>query len=134
MPLALGDRRKTAYLEQGPDDLGATTKITTAAGTAVSCIAVQLESGDALVSLGVVSPPSVLKIDTEGCELDVLRGLQATLQRQTLRVVCVEVHFQLLEERGVPDAPSRIERMLTTAGFDVAWPDPSHIVATRAGA
>lgn len=131
VPVALGERNETVYLEQGDDSLGATSRVMQHEGTTPGRVSVRQESGDDLVSSGAVPPPAVMKIDTEGCELDVLRGLRQTLQNPKLRAVCVEVHFRLLDERGLAHAPSEIERMLASAGFDVAWPDASHIVATR---
>ena len=95
-------------------------------------VAVEQQSGDDMIASGDVAAPTVIKIDTEGSELDVMRGLEKALKSRNLRSVCIEVHFQLLDERGVPDAPSTIERMLTASEFHVTWPDPSHIVATRA--
>lgn len=131
MPVALGARKATVYLQQGLDALGATSQITNDGAAAPGRVAVQQEAGDDLVSAAVVASPNVIKIDTEGHELEVLRGLEATLRNTTLRAVCVEVHFGLLEARNLPDAPSEIEQLLSAAGFTVAWPDSSHIVARR---
>ena len=43
--------------------------------------------------------PSILKIDVEGAEAEVLRGARATL-RAHRPVVCLELHFDELERRG----------------------------------
>jgi hypothetical protein len=42
------------------------------------------------------------------------------------------VHFGILQERGIADAPRRLERLLRESGFRCAWTDPSHVVASRA--
>ena len=75
----------------------------------------------------------MIKIDTEGFEWDVLLGLRQTLQEKRLRMLCIEMHFGLLQERGLSNAPSDIEKLLVYSGFSLAWPDASHIVATRIG-
>ena len=128
VPLALGERRAVAYMNQGSDPVGATSQVSAdaSAGPAVS-----VECGDEVISSGVAGLPSVIKIDTEGYEVEVLRGLPQALRRPTLRTLCVEVHFGLLQARNLAHGPSEIERALAKAGFNTSWPDPSHIVATR---
>jgi FkbM family methyltransferase len=78
-----------------------------------------------------VAPPDIIKIDVEGFELDVLKGMANTLSSVGLRAVFIEVHFSELERRGVPDAPAVITRLLRDKGFVIHWTDPSHIFATR---
>src|ERR1039458_2296148 len=56
--------------------------------------------GDALRQAKGLPAPNVLKIDVEGFEPEVLRGLDATLREPTWRKVLCEVHFALLESRG----------------------------------
>ena len=64
-------------------------------------ISVQMALGDQVCErLGHV--PNVIKIDVEGFEEEVLRGLSQTLTHQQLRTVLVEVHFLQLEQRGQP--------------------------------
>lgn len=75
--------------------------------------------------------PNAIKIDVEGFEVEVLQGLGPHLAAPTLRVIGVEVHFGILKERGMADAPQRIERLLARNGFRVQWPDSSHLLALR---
>jgi FkbM family methyltransferase len=132
-PIALGDRQGTATLILGKDSLGATSRIIdspeSTSDQGVACVS--MASGDELVGTGDVPSPIVIKIDTEGFELEVLRGLTETLRRPSLRAVCVELHFAILHERGLLDVPAQIEGLLFDAGLTVSWPDASHIVATR---
>lgn len=132
VPMALGEYEGVVIFEQGDDPLGATSRIVdksvTESGRQVE---IQQSSGDHLVSSGAIAIPNVIKIDTEGFELDVLRGLRRTLRQKSLRTLCVEIHFGLLKERGLPNAPSEIEELLVSSGFSLVWPDASHIVATR---
>ena len=131
MPLALGDRDATAFFRQGEDPVGATSRIVSAPDADATGFEVDLIQGDTLVAGARVIAPTFIKIDTEGFELDVLRGLAKTLLNVQTRGVCVEVHFGLLEQRGTPDAPATIERLLQSAQFKCEWADASHIVAVR---
>lgn len=96
-----------------------------------SSAAVRVEPGDALIRRGRVPAPTVMKIDVEGFELDVLIGLAKSLTEPSLRFVGVEVHFALLAARGLRRAPREIEVHLRERGFWTRWTDASHIIAER---
>jgi FkbM family methyltransferase len=127
--LALADRNGAMKFRQGEDELGATSRLVE--GGAETGAIVEVVTGDSLVAQGRVKAPNVIKIDTEGFELDVLRGMTATLAQSTLRLIGVEVHFGLLAERGMADAPQEIEKMLKLHGFRCEWVDASHLIAKR---
>ena len=55
-------------------------------------ITVETARGDRLIADGVVSPPDVLKIDAEGAEIEVLRGLRETIESSPPRTIYCEVH------------------------------------------
>jgi FkbM family methyltransferase len=76
--------------------------------------------------------PDAIKIDVEGYEWHVIRGGGATLANPALRHVFVEVHFGLLEQRGLATAADDIRRELAEAGFVVKFTDFSHLHAFRA--
>jgi FkbM family methyltransferase len=91
---------------------------------------VDMTPGDSLVDL---SRPDVVKIDVEGFELEVIRGMRTVLS--SVRAAFIEVHFGLLEERGMRQAPSEIVAELKGLGFStVKWVDASHVMAQRDGA
>ncbi len=95
-------------------------------------IDVETMSGDRVVEKGLAEPPAVIKVDTEGYEVQVLVGLRRTLAEPGCRFVLVEVHFSVLRERGLADAPGQIESMLREAGFsDLEWLDVSHLAASK---
>ena len=75
--------------------------------------------------------PNVIKIDVEGFEAAVMSGMTGLLADTALRAVFIEVHFTLLEAQGKAEAPRFMTAQLRSAGFDVSWPDPSHIAAIR---
>lgn len=88
-------------------------------------------AGDALRQARSLPTPNVLKIDVEGFEPEVLRGLDATLRDAACREVLCEVHFALLESRGQKHAPSEIRDYLSDRGFSLKWVTPSHLGARR---
>lgn len=78
--------------------------------------------------------PNLLKIDVEGFEEEVLKGMEGLLALPELRAVFLEVHFRELEQRGRAMAPVRIENLLRSKGLVPKWVDLSHIAATRVNA
>jgi len=132
VPVALADRDGTMRFRQGLDAMGATGQLIDADRTSAGAwIEVTVLRGDTVVARGMAALPDVVKIDVEGFEAEVLRGLGALLDRPSLRAVCVEVHFGLLDTRGQRNAPAEIERRLYSAGFRCRWADHSHLVAVR---
>ena len=91
---------------------------------------VRVAKGDTLVTDGCPAP-DVIKIDVEGYELEVLRGLEKVLHSGKPRAIFVEVHFQQLQERGLTDGPAHVTALLRSAGYAIKWVDPSHLVARR---
>ena len=69
---------------------------------------------------------TVIKVDTEGFEGEVMYGLRETLADQRVRAVCVEVHFSILHDRKMDDVPVTIASLLRRNEFRVTWLDRSH--------
>jgi FkbM family methyltransferase len=134
VPVALADRDGTMRFRPGLDAVGATGQLIDAdRPSAGTWIEVPVLRGDSVVAREMAAPPNVVKIDVEGFELEVLRGLATLLDRPSLRAIGVEVHFALLDRRGRQNAPREIERMLHSVGFfRCCWADYSHLVAVRA--
>jgi len=128
LQVALGKGNGRLRLKQGPDDLGATSRIL---DTESGGLVVEVRSGASLISSGGALPPNAVKIDVEGFEFEVLQGFAVHLKNPALRVIGVEIHFGILKQRGMPEAPKEIEDMLCRSGFSVRWPDISHILAVR---
>ncbi|MBR0838962.1 FkbM family methyltransferase [Bradyrhizobium liaoningense] len=94
-------------------------------------VEVELLTGDDVIQGGRADRPNIIKIDVEGHELSVLKGLQRALSDKSLRNVFVEVHFGVLDRSGRADDPKRIEDILKRGGFKLSWTDASHILASR---
>jgi FkbM family methyltransferase len=88
---------------------------------------VRVTPGDALVGLPM---PNVVKIDVEGYEPEVIDGMPNVLSQA--RAAFIEVHFSILESRGMLQRPAAIVKELKRLGFTtIKWVDASHIEALR---
>lgn len=56
------------------------------------------------VCRGETLAPAIIKIDVEGHELEVLDGARETIRRHR-PILCLELHLDVLEQRGKPLAP-----------------------------
>lgn len=130
VPMALA--RESATLRFAAAGSSPTNRIAGPNTAAAETIAVPARSGDQALAEYGLPLPNVIKVDVEGFELDVLEGLsRVVLARPELRSVFIEVHFALLNERGLDSAPGRICELLGDHGFTVRWLDPSHLGAVR---
>jgi FkbM family methyltransferase len=124
----LGREDGTVSFQQGTDDLGATSRV-----VEPECggVIVKVHSARNLIEAGSAALPNAMKIDVEGFEYEVLEGFGERLGEARLQLIGIEVHFGILKERGMANAPKQIEELLKRHGFTVIWPDSSHILATR---
>jgi FkbM family methyltransferase len=128
VPIALSDADGDAWLSLGDGDIAPSNHL--ANGDDTSAIRVKTARGDSLLAQGY-GPAAVIKIDVEGFEGEVLDGMNSVLADPSLRAVCVEVHFSQLEERGKPNEPTRIARLLHAQDFTLKWVDRSRFIARR---
>jgi FkbM family methyltransferase len=127
-PFALSSNNGVLPMSIGNDKLNATSKLKTERGE--SDILVTVKTLDNVIQENNFVP-NVIKIDVEGYELEVLKGMTATLKNKNVMVIAIEVHFNLLANNGQGDAPKQIVNTLKQNNFKVKWIDPSHIIATR---
>lgn len=133
-PMGLGREDGRLSFQQGEDELGATSRVLEPSDSLTDheTIQVEIRRGLGLIESGIAPPPNVLKIDVEGFEFEVLEGLGKALAEEGLRAVGIEIHFGLLQDRGMGDAPQHIEALLQQQGYRLRWSDASHLLATRA--
>lgn len=129
LPCGLGDREDVVSFVQGADALGATSQVWGAPSDQGEKIPIRI--ADHVAASGDAIAPNFVKIDVEGFELEVLRGMNGLLRDPKLRGLGVEIHFGLLASRGMELAPQQIEALLASAGFACSWPDSSHLLAVR---
>ncbi len=98
--VALGDRDGTVAFSADPSPAA---RVADAQPTAPidSTIDVEGARGDSLVAADRVAPPDVLKIDAEGADADVLRGLRQTIETHRPRLLYCEVHVDGAEIRSL---------------------------------
>lgn len=130
MPMALSDTEGTASMSV--EGSSPTNRLQAKTQSGGSFTEVAVRRADQLIRSGLAPMPTVLKVDVEGYELEVLSGFGDYLKSDDLRAVFVEVHFKILHERGLDDAPQRIAQLLSASGFAVRWLDLSHVCGTRA--
>ena len=129
--VGLGDARIQLPMHLAEDPQGATHTFVAPQQPNGTIVELAVHPGDTLRETEQLPVPNVLKIDVEGFEPEVVRGLDATLRDANCRTVLCEVHFRLLESRGQKHAPEFIQRYLSDRGFSVKWIDASHLGAYR---
>lgn len=113
--VALSDEDGTASLQVSSHDAGAGTH-SLSEGVHGQTIQVETRRGDSLIAAESLPEPTVLKIDVEGAEVDVLRGLERTLEGDTVRCVYCEVHPGEIGAFG--NDAGDVEAMLQGWGFE----------------
>lgn len=127
--VALAERPGTATFYANGSSDGTTDSLVERGADAVPH-RVEVRRGDEFLQR---FPPQVIKIDVEGFELEVLRGLGEVLSSPGLRAVLIEVHFGILSDRGLPHAPAELTALLGETGLATSWADSSHLIGERTG-
>lgn len=126
--VALAEFEGLADFYVNPDDASGVTDSFAKHEGGANLVQVSVSRGD---DFALTQVPNVIKIDVEGFELEVLKGLSDTLRSDQLRAVFIEVHFLELARRDLRKAPAELVALLKEGGFSVSWIDPSHIAAER---
>lgn len=113
---ALSDTNGTAELRVASQDKGE-GKHSLAIDSDEETITVELAPGDQLIESGEIPAPTILKIDVEGAEYQVLQGLEQALQSDLCRLIYVEVHPNPLSDYD--SSPEEIEGLLESINYNV---------------
>jgi len=101
-------------------------------GPEVQCEFVEVVNGDEFWNLLELPIPHVIKVDVEGYEYSVLKGLRRTLSDPRARLLLCEIHPPLLPKSTTPDA---VRELILSLGFthSVEFPrrDEIHVVARK---
>jgi len=113
IPFALGDVPGTANLYVDPSDGSGKHTLQDRGG--FSPLEIQVRTGDQLIDEGATIQPNIVKIDVEGFELGVLRGMKRSLRNEQLRFLVVEVHPVQIASLG--EDVDEVKALLLEAGF-----------------
>jgi len=128
---ALGDRGGRAEL-YASEVIGSSSLVQQQPRDAVAEV-VDVSTGDDLVAAERLPVPRVVKIDVEGYEYAVLRGLRETLSQRACELVSCEVHPALLPAGVTPGAASSLLKQLGFVRFDSypRWDGTFHLAAYK---
>lgn len=76
---------------------------------------VRVNRGDAFIQHKNLPSPTIIKIDVEGAEFDVIAGMESTLKKDRFQLLYCEVHPFLLEKFGATE--EKLYEKLTQLGF-----------------
>lgn len=117
--VALSDSNGTVKFALGGEETGE-GEHAIATHDDMKTIEVETARGDSIIQEHELPAPTVIKIDVEGAEFSVLRGLRDTLI-DTCRLVYVEVHPEKIGAFG--GSVSEVHGLLEDAGFEVVEMD-----------
>jgi FkbM family methyltransferase len=129
---ALGERNGQAWLSWG-EVIGGSSLVHAGEGDGPGEM-VEVIEGDRLVSAENLPVPRAVKIDVEGYEYAVIRGLRHTLAQQACELVCCEVHPARLPREIKPET---VLDLLESFGFSrietyPRWDETIHLLASKA--
>ena len=137
--LAVSDRIGDVELMQGHHPGGATISAPDRPRDYRASLIVPSVTIDGMVA-GGIEPPDFVKIDVEGAEVEVLRGMAATIERHGPVVLC---ELDDPTDAGIDAKVGRVSALLEGYGYEVRTLDRSyessrsrvvHLLATRGGA
>ena len=98
LPIALSDRDGIGHLKLHSSDAGEGAHAIVA--SAADGVPVPMMTFDAMLSAYELPPPTHLKIDVEGYEESVLRGMTSFLGRGSLKSAVIEIHYFVVNGQG----------------------------------
>ncbi len=113
--VALGDRPRTATLRSATEHASLDVGMRSLYGSGEDAIPVQVTTFDAWAVGARLERWDVLKMDVEGAETEVLRGMQRTLARLRPRLLAIEVVEEHLQRAG--SSRAELLELLAAAGY-----------------
>jgi len=110
---ALGDKEEEAKLFLG--QVAGASSIAYTPGGSNGFEIVKVKTGDRLIKENNLPIPNIVKIDVEGFEYNVIEGMRNTLGSPECRMVCCEIHTQMLPN-GIN--AKKIIDLLKSLGFN----------------
>jgi len=114
--LALGERSGTVTLHLDPHVGAGSHSLVPLPGLRSTAEVALARADDLARELGA---PRMVKIDVEGAELGVLRGMERLLRERSVRELFLEIHPQAIAASGSDEHALR--RFLGELGYSVAW-------------
>jgi FkbM family methyltransferase len=115
---ALSDRGGEADLYVAAEEAGAGTHTFAPDQVSGDAITVPVHAGDELIDAGEIPPPTVAKLDVQGAEYRVLKGLENALAGGPLRTIYCELHPEQVEKIG--GSVGDLTALLEDHGFRIA--------------
>jgi FkbM family methyltransferase len=116
--VALADKDGSASLEVNDNTAGVVGNVSRDSNEGENIqIPIELRNGDEMVENGEIPVPNIVKIDVDGGEADVVRGLSETLNNSDCRRIYCEIHPSALEEYG--STPEEVHKILGNSGFEL---------------
>lgn len=114
---ALADSSGTATLSGHASESGEGEHSLATGENETEHVRINVVRGDELVNEGFVPQPSIIKIDVEGTEHDVVKGMRDTLADPDCRVLYCEVHPERMETFG--STYDELLKELSQIGFKI---------------
>jgi len=113
--MALSDATGTTALRT--PELHGQAQLTTTEDAPSQSVSVEQYQGDKVIEEHDLPIPTVIKIDVEGHEAHVLRGLAETIEDPACKTITCELHPEMLTEYG--DTPEEVKLLLRDSGFEI---------------
>lgn len=120
--VAIGSEEAEGYLTGGRIDNAGSQSMFVSEKKSINEKACKVRSGDHMVKEGLVDIPNIIKIDVEGAEMSVLKGMKTILINSDCRIIYCEIHKEKVNRpRKNMDHKSykEVEKFIESMGFSV---------------
>ncbi len=114
---ALADEARTTELFVASDEAGAGTHTLAHDQVGDETITVDTYTADELIASGKIPSPTIAKLDVQGSEYLVFRGMEDTLANGQLDIIYLELHPEQVEKIG--GSVEELTELLEGYGYDI---------------